>query len=108
MSENELKALIEQLQQENKQLKEKIDKQYNAIVEKDNMLSNRYGVIEHKQQQLDLYKSVVDEVRKLIEDMIYIGYQDDMRIYFSTGVDSEFGIRAKVLLEILDKAKESE
>ena len=91
---------MRKLLKESQQLKEKVDKQYNAIVEKDNMLSNRYGVIEHKQQQLDLYKSVFDEVREYIKESCSI----------ELGEVSEYGdnINPREILEILDKAKESE
>ena len=110
MSENKLNALKElskREEQENQQLKEKVDKQYNKIVEKDNMLSNRYGVIEHKQQQLDLYKSVFDEVREYIKENsnIYLNIMGNKVGFFTDHNDGHTPVE---LLEILDKVKGSD
>lgn len=52
------------IQQENERLKEKVDKQYNAIVEKDNMLSNRYGVIEHLSIENKSLKTTIKDLKE--------------------------------------------
>lgn len=77
ISKKDFKLLLDyitNLQQENETLKEKVDKQYNVIVEKDNLLSNRYGVIEHLSLANEDYKSRTDKAIELIEKEKYIAY----------------------------------
>ena len=52
-------------------------------------------------------KEVIEEVREVINKMVHYGYAKGVTLYMATTEDSEFGIRAKVLLQILDKAKEN-
>lgn len=52
-------------------------------------------------------KEVIDEAREVINKMIYTGYmleKDNSATQFmATNKKSEFGVRAEVLLQILDK-----
>ena len=78
---------VERLLQENKELQEKYNirsKAYNNI-----LLENA-----------DLH-SKIDKAIEVINKMIYQGYMNDNIQYFATGEKSEFGIRAKAILEIL-------
>ena len=68
-----LKYHIKRLQQENQQLKEKL------------------------QQKED----IINKTKDVIEEMLTIGYSKGLTYYYPAK-NGEFGIRAKVLLEILD------
>lgn len=61
---------------------------------------------EHLKKEIQ-YKEVIEEVREVINKMIYTGYmleKDNSATQFmATNKKSEFGIRAEVLLQILDK-----
>lgn len=82
---------IMKLQQENQQLKSDFD------LYKDNHIYKNYEV-ERKDKQLDLYKSVIEEVREYIEDSCYYPELEN----YSNMTSEE----VKELLQILDKAKE--
>lgn len=54
-------------------------------------------------ERIEELEDVLDEIREVINKMIYQGYLDNDIQYFATGNMSEFGVRAEVLLQILDK-----
>lgn len=88
---------INYLQQENKELKEelrqiKTEPLTNRISRIDSVVANIY----REKQQLDLYKSVLDEIREYIEKHKMIAC--DEFEYISTSPD--------IMLQILDKATE--
>lgn len=58
-------------------------------------------VIEMVQQENKELHSKIDKAIEVINKMIYQGYMNDNIQYFATGEKSEFGIRAKAILEIL-------
>lgn len=80
---------LRNLQQENKQLKEKNKEQSLLLIE-----------FQQMEYERDLYKNVIDEVRNVIEEDCTI----------ELGQVSEYGdnLNPRKLLEILDKVKESE
>ena len=89
---------------ENQQLKDRI-----KTYEEPEDLTLMFMYCDEKaKDKIKQYKSVLDEIREVINKMIYQGYIDDEIQYFATGNKSGFGIRANVLLQILDKVKESE
>lgn len=91
---NEAKILneyIKELEQENKQLKEKLKIKHEGFMA---CVKERC----EEAEQLGLYKSVIDEVRKRIWELKV--YENNAIFSFAL---TEFG---KDLLEILDKAKE--
>ena len=89
-----IKDGVQYLQQENNQLKKEL-KATKEVVE------------EHLKKEIQL-KEVIEEVRDVIEKMIDVGYVDGMTCYYPTKNDSEFGVRAKILLQILDKGESNE
>lgn len=86
------------LKEENQQLKEEL-KATKEVVE------------EHLRKEIQ-YKEVIEEVREVINKMIYTGYmleKDNSATQFmATNKTSEFGVRAEVLLQILDKGERDE
>lgn len=111
---------IMRLERENQQLKvanEILSQELtNDKLLKQNTLTTCCGIpiedIPKIKQQRDLYKSVIDETIDVINQMLTTGYTDFKKLkgYFGVNKNSEFGCRAEVLLEILDKAniKENE
>lgn len=103
---------IDRLQQENHQLKE---------IEKEHQKINGDLRVENKELREDYNKEVheatefeskvyelqdrIDKTIECISQMIFKGYRDETIEYFATGEKSEFGIRAKVILEKLKGAK---
>ena len=81
---------IEQLRKKTQEAGESLSKIANKII-----------------QERDLYKEVIEEVREVINKMVHYGYEKNGTYYMQTTDDSEFGTRAEVLLQILDKAKEN-
>ena len=63
--------------------------------------------LENKLQQAE---EVIEEVIDVINEMIYIGYtyEKELRSFFATSENSEFGCRARVLKDILNKYKKEE
>ena len=65
-----------------------------------------------REEVANKYKKVIEEVREVINKMIYTGYmleKDNSATQFmATSKKSEFGIRAEVLLQILDKGESNE
>lgn len=51
-------------------------------------------------------KEVIEEVREVINRMVHYGYMKNATMYMATSEKSEFGTRAEVLLQILDKIKD--
>ena len=98
MNEEEIEKIIEMtINKSNKEyisLKKQFDELLSDYIE----LSR----IEEKQEK------VIEEVRDVIEKMIDVGYVDGMTCYYPTKNDSEFGVRAKILLQILDKGENNE
>lgn len=92
-----IKRGVQHLQQEIQQLKEKLailkcSKEYKEIVETN-------GIV----QQRDLYKEIIEEVREYIEHKgSYIDSYDGQRVFYLGEVEQI------ELLQIVDKAKESE
>lgn len=82
--------IIEKLQQENQQLKIQVSS---------------------REEVANKYKEVIDEVREVINKMIYTGYflenNNTATQFMATNKNSEFGIRAEVLLQILDKGADN-
>ena len=61
--------------------------------------------IENLQSQLKAKEEVIKEAREVISKMINTGYSDGTTLYFSTSNKSEFGVRAKIIDEILSKGE---
>lgn len=80
----ELLDYINSLQQENQQLKEELN---TCMIERNKLVD------------------VIDEAIDTINNMINIGYTKDLTGYFPTVLNSEFGIRALIIKEILQKYK---
>lgn len=101
---NQNKFLCE-YKKENQRLKEEITK----LKEPTTYFKYASKSVVDENKQL---KEVIEEVREVINKMIHTGYVasngDDYSAtqYMATNEHSEFGIRAKVLLQILDKVKE--
>lgn len=90
-----LYELVKQLQQENQQLKEGLKEQYEKIRSLDISCAIKEKDLCFYEQQLDLYKSVLDEIREYIKENYNLNwyvescYKDD-------------------LLQILDKENKNE
>lgn len=96
------------LQQENKQLKE-IEKEHQKINgELREELQKANDTLDTHNELINHLQEVIEEVRDVIEKMIDVGYVDGMTCYYPTKNDSEFGVRAKILLQILDKGESNE
>lgn len=57
------------------------------------------------------YNELVDNwetIKNIIKNMVLNGYEKDDYFYFATNYDSEFGTRAKVLLEIMEELEKGE
>ena len=71
-----------------------------------------YNEVINLQQENKQLKEVIEEVRKVINAMIHTGYileNDNSATQFTaTDKNSEFGVRAKILLQILDKGESNE
>lgn len=89
--DEELKEKIEKLQQENQQLRIQVSS---------------------REEVANKYKEVIEEVREVINKMVHTGYmlekENSVTQFMATGKKSEFGIRAKILLQILDKGESNE
>lgn len=61
------------------------------------------------EQELKKYKEIFKKVESTIEDMMYYGYsvsnEGTVTNYMATSDNSEFGSRAKVLIDILKEIK---
>ena len=86
---------IKQLEWENQKLKKQLEvgkEQYNDVVE-----------------EKEKYKEIFEKVESTIEDMMYYGYSlsngGTVTNYMATSDKSEFGSRAKVLIDILKEIK---
>ena len=104
--ERNIRIQFERLQQENQELKEMFED--SKTFSKQFLYKHNKNLLEANeklQQQLDKYKDVIEEVREIINKMLFNGYVKGGTIYMATTEDSEFGTRAKFLLQILDKAK---
>lgn len=108
------KQYIEMMDKKNnriKQLEEQLNNPLKGIFANinDDMLlrdcGNLYAENKELKQENNLYKSVIDEVRDVINKMIDVGYGYNTKYYYATYKNSEFGCRAEIILEILDKAK---
>ena len=91
-----LKKQKKVLQQENKQLKEELQQENNYFIQGGRSSGKTY--ITKLEQQLNLYKDVIEEVRKLIPKQLLSNvnitkYTDEMCL--------------RDILQILDKAKEN-
>lgn len=95
---NKMYLMYEDAKEENSYLKKRIE-----YLERSN--NRREDTIISLRDELITTESVLDEIREVINKMIYQGYSDGNTLYFATDVNSEFGVRAKVLLQILDKVK---
>ena len=87
------------LHQENQQLK--IDYE----LYKDNCVYRNYEV-EIRDNTIKQLKEIIEEVREVINRMVHYGYMKNATMYMATSEKSEFGTRAEVLLQILDKIKD--
>lgn len=58
-------------------------------------------------EERDKYKIVLDKIKEILNKMIYEGYAPSstgsITLYTATGENSEFGTRAKVILELLEE-----
>ena len=65
--------------------------------------------IEELQKENQKYKKVIDKLKNIINEMINCGYVvengESAVNYMATGSKSEFGTRAKVLLDILKEVE---
>ena len=61
--------------------------------------------VELLQSQLKAKEEVIKEAREVINKMINTGYFDGEFGYFATSNKSEFGVRAKIIDEILSKGE---
>nr|DAQ70798.1 MAG TPA: hypothetical protein [Caudoviricetes sp.] len=50
----------------------------------------------------DKYKKIIEKANKTIDEMINVGYSSGVSYYCRTGKESEFGIRAKIIQNILE------
>ena len=91
-----------------------MDKEINKIIDN---LENCFGIFDYVitpiesnllvsyiktlQQQVKKQKEVIDKVNEVIDKMINVSYSSGVTLYCATGEDSEFGIRAKIIKDIL-------
>lgn len=68
--------------------------------------------VEYLTKENKQLKEVIEEVREVINEMVHTGYilkKDNSATQFmATSEKSEFGVRAEVLLQILDKGENNE
>ena len=114
MSEEETKDVqkaIKQLQQENKQLKDKLQQENNYFIQGGRGSGKTY--ITKLEQQLNLYKEVIEEVREYINsnpNVFYDEYLIDVETLKNNEcIDDTVGEIKFIsnLLQILDKVKEN-
>ena len=94
-----INGYIIKLQKENKQLK------LDYELYKDNYVHRNYEV-EIRDNTIKQLKEIIEEVREVINRMVHYGYMKNATMYMATSEKSEFGTRAEVLLQILDKIKD--
>ncbi len=96
----------DKLQQENQQLKSQLEL-YETYLNRFFKINNKSYDGKVVLEQLQHRDEVIDEVIDVINKMITIGYTDEKRLtsYFAVSKDSEFGRRAEVILDILNKYK---
>lgn len=70
-------------------------------ITRDNIVHMNRKAYEHKEQERDLYKEVIEEVREVIDTYKYVENDDGMYEPILDGYDIQ------KLLQILDKAKEN-
>ena len=99
MSEEEIKNKIQTLQ-----FSEIVQKGYKIMsnVEFDSIVN---GVLQLQQENSQL-KQRIEKAIEIINQMIFNGYAKGGTIYMATSEKSEFGSRAKIILEILKGDKE--
>ena len=96
-----LMKLYKGVYEENRRLKEKINTYENP---EDLTLMFMY-CDEKAKDKIKQLKEVIEEVREVINKMVHYGYGKNGTYYMRTTDNSEFGARAEVLLQILDKVK---
>lgn len=68
-----------------------------------------FNEMENWKKEAHQYKEVIDKLKNIINEMINCGYivenGESAVNYIATGGKSEFGTRAKVLLDILKEVK---
>lgn len=85
---------------------DKLQKEIKGLKTKISIAEERYKIVDEINQR---YKEVIDKTIEVIKKMINQGYvvedKETATQYMKVGNNSEFGIRAKFILDILEEAK---
>lgn len=90
------------------ELQSNLTKEQLAYVNLKKTFDKQYNENQQLKSQLKQRDEVINEVKNTINKMLTVGYSKGTTGYFSTGENSEFGCRAKIILDILDKYKNEE
>ena len=93
-----LKYHIKRLQEENKQLKEQLQQKEENNQAMQEEMARTWAKLEQKE-------NIINKTKDVIEKMLTTGYSKGLTYYYPAK-NGEFGIRSKVLLEILDNKGE--
>lgn len=106
---------VENLQQENQQLKKELKSKPDAEITLQDDKGNKFMIIQTERidMQEELNKIIQklfnnwNELKNIIKDMASVGYIDKCEgEYWATGWNSEYGVRAKILLSKMEELEQ--